>query len=66
MRAIKAWGPTEGVRNSGQLVTTKTVIFSAHSRKQIAVPDEFTNHANIGYIIFDTNSPSVQGSQRFT
>jgi hypothetical protein len=54
-------GTLKAFSNSGQLVTTKRVILFAHGRKQIVVAYEFTNHANIGYIVFDTNSASVQG-----
>ncbi|RPH49739.1 MAG: hypothetical protein EHM85_12775, partial [Desulfobacteraceae bacterium] len=48
-----------------QLLETKDITLSAHGRIQITVADEFTNHANIGYIIFDTDSSAVQGYTKF-
>ncbi len=49
-------GTLRGLSNEGQLIETKDVTLSARGRRQIIVADEFTNHANIGYIIFDTDS----------
>ena len=43
----------------------KAVALSAHGRRQITVANEFTNHTNIGYIIFDTTSTAVQGYMKF-
>ncbi len=40
--------------------------FLARGRKQITVANEFTNHTDIGYIIFDTNSDAVQGYTKFS
>jgi hypothetical protein len=54
-------GTLRGLSNDGQIIETKAVTLSARSRRQIIVADEFTNHTNIGYIIFDTDSASVQG-----
>ena len=50
---------------TGQLIETKAVTLSARGRRQITVADEFTNHTNIGYIIFDTDSAAVQGYTKF-
>ncbi len=58
-------GTLRALSNEGQLVDTKAVTLSAHGRRQITVADEFTNHTNIGYIIFDTNSNAVQGYTKF-
>ncbi|MCX5824635.1 MAG: hypothetical protein NTY86_14300, partial [Deltaproteobacteria bacterium] len=58
-------GTLRGLSDEGQLVETKAVTLSARGRRQITVADEFTNHANIGYIIFDTNSAAVQGYTKF-
>jgi tripartite motif-containing protein 71 len=54
-------GTLKGFSNDGQLVETMAVTLSARSRRQITVANEFTNHINIGYIIFDTSSATVQG-----
>ena len=58
-------GTLRALSDAGQLVDTKAVTLSAHGRKQITVAEEFTNHTNIGYIIFDTNSAAVQGYTKF-
>lgn len=54
-------GTLRALNDAGQLVQAKDVTLSAHGRRQIAVADEFTNHTEIGYIVFDTNSAAVQG-----
>ncbi len=51
--------------NEGQLIETKPVTLPARGRRQIIVANEFTNHTNIGHIIFDTNSNTVQGYTKF-
>ena len=58
-------GTMRGINDEGQPVDTKAVTLSAHGRKQIFVADEFINHTDIGYIIFDTNSDAVQGYTKF-
>jgi hypothetical protein len=58
-------GTLRGFSDNGQLVDTKAVTLSARGRRQIIVADEFSNHTNIGYIIFDTNSDTVQGYTKF-
>ena len=58
-------GALRGLSNAGQIVETMPVTLSAHGRRQITVANEFTNHLNIGYIIFDTNSTAVQGYTKF-
>ncbi|RPH48504.1 MAG: hypothetical protein EHM85_16855, partial [Desulfobacteraceae bacterium] len=58
-------GTLRALSNEGQLVETKAVTLSARGRRQITVANEFTNHANIGYIIFDTTSAAVQGYTKF-
>ena len=58
-------GTLKALSNDGQLIESKAVILSAHGRRQITVANEFTNHTNIGYIIFDTNSAAVQGYTKF-
>jgi hypothetical protein len=54
-------GTLRGLSNDGQLVETKAVTLAARSRRQIMVANEFTNHINIGYIIFETSAATVQG-----
>jgi hypothetical protein len=55
-------GALRGLNNEGQLIETKAVTLSARGRRQITIANEFTNHADIGYIIFDTASAAaVQG-----
>ena len=58
-------GTLMGLSDEGQLVEIKNITLSARGRRQINVADEFTNHINIGYIIFDTNSAAVQGYTKF-
>jgi hypothetical protein len=58
-------GTLKAFSNEGQLIETKDITLSAHGRRQIIVANEFTNHINIGYIIFDTDSAAVQGYTKF-
>ncbi len=58
-------GTLIALSDEGQLVETKNVILFARSRRQITIADEFTDHTNIAYIIFDTNSASVHGYTKF-
>jgi membrane dipeptidase len=58
-------GTLRGLSNAGQPVETKPVALSARGRRQIVVADEFTNHTNIGYIIYDADSDAVQGYVKY-
>ena len=58
-------GTLRALSNTGQLVETKPVTLSAHGRRQITVANEFTNHTNIGYIIYDADSDTIQGYIKF-
>lgn len=58
-------GTLRGMSDEGRLMETMALTLSAHGRKEISIEDEFTNHGAIGYIIFDTNSTTVQGYTRF-
>jgi len=58
-------GTLRALSDEGQLVEIKNVTLSARGRRQITIADEFTNHTDIGYIIFDTNSAAVQGYMKF-
>jgi hypothetical protein len=58
-------GTLRALSNGGQLIETMDVTLFPNGRRQITVAGEFTNHTNIGYIIFDTDSSSVQGYTKF-
>ena len=58
-------GTLRALSDEGQLVDFKAVTLPAHGRRQINVANEFANHTNIGYIIFDSNAHSVQGYTKF-
>jgi hypothetical protein len=58
-------GTLTGVGDVGQPIGTMNVTLSARGRRQINVANEFTNPADIKYIIFDTNSAAVQGYTKF-
>ena len=58
-------GTLSGLSDAGQLVETKPVTLSGHGRRQIVVANEFTNHIDIGYIVFDASSDTVQGYTKF-
>ena len=58
-------GTLRTLSDEGQLIETKAVTLSARGRRQIIIADEFTNHFDIGYIIFDTDSAAVQGYTKF-
>ena len=58
-------GTLRALNDEGQLIETKAVTLPARGRRQIIVANEFTNHTNIGHIIFDTNSNTVQGYTKF-
>jgi hypothetical protein len=58
-------GTLRALSNAGVLVDSKDVTLSAHGRSQINVANTFTDHANIGYIIFDSSSSTVQGYTKF-
>ena len=58
-------GTLRALSDDGQLVEAKPVSLSAHGRREIAVGTEFTNHINIGYIIYEADSDAVQGYTKF-
>jgi hypothetical protein len=58
-------GTLRAFSDDGQPRGTKAVTFFAHHRRQIDVATEFANHADIGYIIFDTNSVAIEGYVKF-
>ncbi len=59
-------GTLRALSDDGQPVETMSVTLSARGRRQITVANEFTNHTDIGYIIFDTDSAAVQGYTKFS
>ena len=58
-------GTLRALSNAGQLVESKAVTLSARGRRQITVADEFTNHTDIGYIVFDSDSTALHGYTKF-
>jgi hypothetical protein len=58
-------GTLRGLSDEGQLVDAKDITLSPRGRRQIIIADEFTNHTNIGYIIFDTGSDAVHGYMKY-
>jgi len=59
-------GSLRAFSDDGQPVEAIPVTLSARGRRQITVANEFTNHTDIGYIIFDTDSATVQGYTKFS
>jgi hypothetical protein len=58
-------GTLRALSDEGQLIETKAVTLAPRGRRQITVANEFTNHTDIGYIVFDTTSDAVQGYTKF-
>jgi hypothetical protein len=56
---LKAYG------NDGQLIDAMGISLVPHGRRQISVGDEFTNHASISYLVFETGSQHAQGYTKF-
>jgi hypothetical protein len=54
-------GTLRALSDSGDLVDTEVVMLPAHGRRRINLADTFTNHTNIGYIIFESDSDTIQG-----
>jgi hypothetical protein len=54
-------GTLRALGDEGQPIEAMAVTLSAHGRQQINVANGFTNHLDIRYIIFDTDSAAVQG-----
>jgi len=52
--------------NDGQIVSFQPIMdLYPHGRREINVADVFRNHADIGYIVFETDSDTVQGYTKF-
>ena len=60
-----AAGMLRAFSDEGRLIEAKDIALSAHGRRQIDVAAEFADHADIGYIIFETNSVDLQGYAKF-
>ena len=59
-------GSLKAFNNGGQLVETKSAVtLASRGRKQIDVANDFTNHANTGYIVFEADSDAVRGYTKF-
>ena len=54
-------GTLKGYSDQGQAVETKPVTLPPHGRREVVVAGEFTNHASIGYIVYEADSSTVQG-----
>ncbi len=59
-------GTLKGYSNQGQLVETLPVALSALGRREVTVANEFANHSGIGYIVYESDSSSVQGYTRLS
>ena len=58
-------GTLKAFNDEGQLIETKALTLPARGRRQIIVSSEFAHHIDIGYIIFEADSPAVQGYTKF-
>jgi hypothetical protein len=58
-------GILKGFSDDGELVEIKNVPLARRGRRQITVASEFLNHANIGYIVFVTDTDGVKGYTKF-
>jgi len=58
-------GTLRGMSDEGQLIDIKSVTLSARGRREIIIANEFANHTDIGYIVFDTTAAAVQGYTKF-
>ncbi len=56
-----ASGNLNAYDSSGYLLETIGITLASHARRQIIISQEFTNHSSIDYLIFDSDSGSVQG-----
>ncbi|MEW6078162.1 MAG: hypothetical protein AB1724_10145 [Thermodesulfobacteriota bacterium] len=58
-------GILKGFNDNGELIEVKDVTLARRGRRQFIVSDEFLNHANIGYIIFISDTDGVEGYTKF-
>ncbi len=58
-------GTLKAFRDDGRLLETKAVALLSNSRREIIVSNEFANHIDIGYLIYEANSAAVQGYMKF-
>ncbi|MHB8908414.1 MAG: InlB B-repeat-containing protein [Syntrophales bacterium] len=58
-------GTLKAYSDDGQFIEAKAVTLSFRGRSEITVSGAFTNHTDIGYIIFETDSTAVQGYTKF-
>jgi hypothetical protein len=61
-----AAGTLKAFNDDGQLIETRTLTLPARGRAQIVVSSEFTHHSDIGYMIFESSTATVQGYMKFT
>ena len=64
--AQEVTGTLTGRSDTGLVRDTKPVTLSPHGRRQIIVANEFANHTDIGYIVFDSSSAAVEGYTKFS
>ncbi|MHB9098487.1 MAG: InlB B-repeat-containing protein [Syntrophales bacterium] len=58
-------GTLRGLSNAGQPIDAKPITLPARGRRQIIVAKEFANDTSIGYIIFESDSDTIQGYTKF-
>jgi hypothetical protein len=63
--AQTATGTLKGYINTGQLIDTMAITLAPHGRRQITISQEFSNHTNIGYLVFEADSDTIQGYTKF-
>jgi streptogramin lyase len=59
-------GTLKGFSNTGQLIDTMGITLGPHGRRQITIADEFANHTNIGYLIFEGDADTLCGYTKFS
>ena len=58
-------GTLRALDDAGQLIETKALTLPARGRRQISISSEFAHHIDIGYLIFEADSATVQGYMKF-
>ncbi len=58
-------GTLRGLSDEGRFVEAREITLPARGRREITVANEFTNHTQIGYLVFATTSTAAQGYTKF-
>jgi hypothetical protein len=58
-------GALRAFSNTGQLIDTIPLSLAPHARREVTISQEFTDHASIGYLIFETDSDTTCGYTKF-